>query len=73
MEPRIQIGIPLIVIGIMILLAGIWLVLGIRFPFGNLPGDIHFGGRNWQVHIPLMTMLIVSLVLTIILNLFFRR
>ena len=40
---------------------------------GRLPGDLRFGRGSTRVYIPLATSLIVSIVATIVLNLFFRR
>lgn len=67
----------LIVIGILFIAAGIvWLVMehiGISRFLGNLPGDFSFTKGNVSFHFPLMTCLIISVVLTFILNLFFRH
>jgi hypothetical protein len=53
---------------------GVLLVLAGRIPFiGRLPGDIVYQRGNFTLYIPLMTMLILSLLLTILLNLLFRR
>ncbi len=41
--------------------------------FGKLPGDIRFQSSNSFVFIPITTMIIVSLLITLIINLFFRR
>ncbi len=41
--------------------------------FGKLPGDIRLEGENSLLFIPFTSMLIVSVVLTIFINLFFRR
>lgn len=49
----------------------VWL-LG-RFGGGFLPGDIVFRRGNTTIVFPIVTMLIVSIVLTVVLNLFFRR
>lgn len=49
----------------------VWL-LG-RFGGGFLPGDIVFRRGNTTIVFPVVTMLIVSIVLTVVLNLFFRR
>jgi hypothetical protein len=61
----------LIVIGAGILLVGVVLRF---FPslfswFGHLPGDIRYQGENTQVLIPITSMLIVSVVGTVIVNL----
>lgn len=63
----IVIGGIIVVIGVIILLAG-------KIPFfGKLPGDINIRGKNWSFHFPLLTSLILSIVLTVILNLIFRK
>jgi Protein of unknown function (DUF2905) len=61
----------LIVVGAGILLVGITLRF---FPallswFGHLPGDIRYQGENAQVFIPITSMLVVSVVVTVIFNL----
>lgn len=37
--------------------------------FGNLPGDIRIEGENSRVFIPITSMIVVSVVLTLLLNL----
>lgn len=58
-------------------LGGIILVAARFFPWlGNLPGDIRIEGENGRVFIPITTMILISIVGTIVLNLlirFFRR
>ena len=41
--------------------------------FGRLPGDINITRDGWRVFIPITSMIIVSVLLTIILNILFRR
>uniref|UniRef100_A0A831TBH1 DUF2905 domain-containing protein n=1 Tax=Thermorudis peleae TaxID=1382356 RepID=A0A831TBH1_9BACT len=63
----IGMGVVLVVIGLLLLLAG-------RVPYlGRLPGDIIYRRDNVTIYIPLATMLLLSILLTIVLNLFFRR
>ncbi|HXG26104.1 MAG TPA: DUF2905 domain-containing protein [Candidatus Binatia bacterium] len=63
----------LIVAGVVLLLLGTVLVLAPRIPFlGNLPGDIRIENENVRVFIPLGTMLLLSIVATIVLNLLNR-
>jgi hypothetical protein len=60
-------GAALLVLGVVLLVAG-------RIPFlGRLPGDISFSRGNIHFYFPLVTMLLVSLLLTVLLNMFFRR
>lgn len=61
----------LITAGILILLTGVVLAL---FPrafswFGNLPGDINVRRGNSRLIVPLTSMILVSLGLTVVINL----
>jgi hypothetical protein len=48
---------------------GLFLYFGARLPwFGNLPGDIVVKRDNFTLIAPVGTMIVVSLVLTILLN-----
>jgi hypothetical protein len=46
---------------------------GIRLPFGRLPGDIAITGDRGGIFIPLGTMLVISIVLSLLGSLFLRR
>ena len=62
---------------VMIILGGIFLVLGNlsgKVPWiGRLPGDIYIERGNWSFYFPLATSVLLSIILTLILSLFFRR
>lgn len=74
MEPFGQFGRMLILFGALLVVLGVVLTLAPRIPFlGNLPGDLHLRGKNWSFHFPIVTSIVVSVVLTVLLNLFFRR
>lgn len=64
----------LIATGVVLLLAGlVWLGLE-RLPwFGRLPGDIHVQRKDWSFHFPIVTCIIVSIILSVLLNLFLRK
>jgi hypothetical protein len=64
----------LIIIGLVITFTGILiLIFGRFFPwFGNLPGDIRFESENLKVFLPLATMILISLLATILLNIVIR-
>jgi hypothetical protein len=63
-----------ILMGLMLLFMGILLTLAPRIPFfGRLPGDFVFSTGNVQVFFPLATMLLLSVILTLLLNLFVRH
>ena len=68
-----DVGKILLVIGAAVLLTGAWLATGHRIPFGSLPGDISFRSGNVSFGFPLVSCLILSVVLTVILNIFLRR
>jgi uncharacterized membrane-anchored protein YitT (DUF2179 family) len=61
-----DVGKILIVLGGLILLIGILIQIGL--PIGKLPGDIKVVKGNVTVYAPLMTGLVLSIVLTIVLN-----
>ncbi|MGE4500623.1 MAG: DUF2905 domain-containing protein [Hydrogenovibrio sp.] len=64
----------LIMIGALLLVIGVlWhFVPGLFSWFGKLPGDIDYQTENTRVFVPITSMIIVSLVLTVLLNLFNR-
>ena len=73
MDSLEPLGRSLLIIGLVVAVIGLVLVLAPRIPLlGKLPGDIVFQRDGVTVVIPLATMLIISLVLTIILNLIGR-
>jgi hypothetical protein len=68
-----ELGRFLVVIGIVLVVVGGLAIAGIRLPFGRLPGDIAITGERGGVYIPLGTMLVISIGLTLLFNLFMRR
>jgi ribose/xylose/arabinose/galactoside ABC-type transport system permease subunit len=56
-----------------LLLVGALLYLGQRLGLGRLPGDFSWRGKDFSIHFPLATSLLVSLVLTLLINLWLRR
>jgi hypothetical protein len=68
-----ELGRFLVVIGVLLVLVGGLAMAGIRLPFGRLPGDIAITGERGGLFIPLGTMLLISIVLTLLFNLFLRR
>ena len=69
-----EIGKLLIILGGLILVIGLFLSLGLRIPYlGKLPGDISVDRGNVHFYFPIVTGLLLSVVLTILLNAFFRR
>ncbi|HEY3315618.1 MAG TPA: DUF2905 domain-containing protein [Bacillota bacterium] len=67
-------GRVMIIIGVVTTLAGAGFLLGGRhLGLGRLPGDILIRRGNFTFYFPVVTMLLLSTVLTILLNLVFRR
>ena len=63
------IGKTLVILGIICIAAGLFFMAGGKLSFlGHLPGDIHT-----DVYFPWVSCLVVSIVGTVLLNLFFRR
>jgi len=52
---------------------GVVFLLLSRFGLARLPGDFVFRRGNLTIYAPIGLMILVSIVLTILLNLFFRR
>jgi hypothetical protein len=65
-------GILVIVGGICLVLIGVLIYSGGLNWFGKLPGDIHYEGEQTQVYIPIVSMLVVSLALSLIFYLIRR-
>jgi hypothetical protein len=61
-------------LGLVALGALVWLIGHTGLPLGNLPGDFSWKSEsgNARVYVPLTTMLLASLVLTLIVNLLWR-
>jgi hypothetical protein len=64
----------LIIFGFVLAGLGLLLILGPRIPYiGHLPGDLLLRHGGTTIYIPLATSIILSIILTILLNLFMRR
>ena len=68
-----DLGRIILIIGILLVVIGGLAVLGVRLPFGRLPGDIAIEGERGGLYFPIVTMIVVSIVLTVVFNLFLRR
>lgn len=64
---------PLIVMtGVVLVLIGLAVWWGAFEWFGRLPGDIRIERENMRIYIPLVSMLLISVVLSLIMYLFNR-
>ena len=63
-------GRTLMIIGAVLFALGavVWFVSKTGIPLGHLPGDLSWESKNVKVYFPFATMIIVSVILTIIMN-----
>ena len=64
-----QLGRFLLIAGLVVAAAGAVLLLAGKIGLGRLPGDIVWEGESWTVYVPLGWMVLLSVVLTVLLNL----
>ena len=68
-----SLGKLLVIAGLVAVAAGIVLILGPKIPWlGRLPGDLVVRREGFTLFFPLASMLVISVLLTILINLFFR-
>ncbi len=65
-------GIWIVGAGVLLVLIGVIVHFGGFSWFGRLPGDIRVEGESTRVYIPLVSMILVSVGLTLLLNLVLR-
>lgn len=63
----IVLGLVLIIIG-----AALYVLAKLNLPLGRLPGDVRIEGKGFVMYVPLVSMLLLSLLLTVVLNLLAR-
>ena len=66
-------GRVLLIVAAVIALVGVIMILAGRGLIPRLPGDIAIERKNFRFYFPLGTSIVVSVVLTVLLNLFLRR
>ena len=62
-------GLLIVALGLLTVLVGVAVTFGLLSWFGRLPGDIRLEGENVRVYVPLASMLLVSLLLSVALAL----
>jgi hypothetical protein len=72
-----DLGRLLIIAGGIFVVVGLFFLLGARVPWlGRLPGDVFYQRDGLTIAVPIVTCIVVSVVLTIVLNVagrFFRQ
>jgi hypothetical protein len=69
-----QIARILVIVGVLLVVAGglVFLAARLGLPLGRLPGDIRLQTDNLTCLFPLATMIILSIVLTVVVNVVIR-
>jgi uncharacterized membrane protein len=71
MEPR-SLGLLIVIVGLALVVIGGLVALGAFSWFGRLPGDIRIESGSTRVYIPITTMLLLSVVLSLLAAIFRR-
>lgn len=66
-------GLVIVGVGVAVVVIGVLVGLGAFDWFGRLPGDIRVEGERTRVFVPITSMIVISVVLTIVLNILLRR
>ena len=67
-----SVGLLVIAGGVFIIVAGLLIYSGALSWFGKLPGDIRYESGSVRVYIPIVSMLLVSVALTLLFSLLRR-
>lgn len=69
-----EIGRLLLILGVILVVVGAVFMFADKIPFlGRLPGDFLIRKKNFTFFFPLSTCIVLSLLLTLLLNLFFKK
>ena len=68
-----QLGRTLIIVGVLLAVVGVGLLIAGKLGLGRLPGDIVVERKNFSLYVPIVTSIVLSIVLTVLANLFFSR
>jgi hypothetical protein len=63
-----NVGLLVVVIGVGVVVLGLLIASGALSWFGRLPGDLRHEGATTRVFVPITSMILVSVVLTILVN-----
>jgi hypothetical protein len=67
-----RLGIVLLVFAAVLALVGVVLLVGGRLGLGSLPGDLRFEGEGYSCVVPIASSILISLLLTLVLNVIAR-
>jgi hypothetical protein len=66
-------GRTVLIMGAVLVLVGAALIVGEKLGLGRLPGDIVIERKGFRFAAPIATSILLSLILTLLANLFLRR
>jgi len=66
-------GRTVLIFGAILVVLGLVLIVGEKLGLGRLPGDIVIERKGFRFSAPIATSILLSLVLTLLANLLFRR
>ena len=66
MESR-SVGVLVIILGVAVVIIGLLIWTGALSWFGRLPGDVRVERENVRVYVPIVSMLILSVLLSVVL------
>jgi hypothetical protein len=67
-----ELGLSLVGLGALLAVAGLLIYWGGFSWFGRLPGDIRYESESTRIYVPITSMILLSLLLTLIFNLLRR-
>lgn len=67
-----SLGLIVVLVGLGVALIGVLIAVGALSWFGRLPGDIRYESDNVKVYVPLVSMLLSSVVVSVVLMLLSR-
>lgn len=69
-----SLGKALMAFGLILLIVGALFHFGGKFfSLGRLPGDINYESGNIGFYFPIVSSILISIILTIVVNIFFKR
>lgn len=69
-----SLGKGIVVFGVLLVVVGgaLWLLGRAGLPLGRLPGDIRIEREGFSCYVPIATMIVLSILLTVLLNVIVR-
>jgi len=69
----IEVGRFLIIAGTIIVVVGVVFLLADKLPIGRLPGDLRIGNDRVRIYVPIATCILLSVIVTLIVNFFSKK